>query len=58
MKNRYSESCREYIYVGVGTWKDSKLKLMDVHVSHTLGWFGELEHLKIATRLIGESFEL
>ena len=36
--------------------KDYRVKLMDLHSSDTLGDV-ELEHLKIETRLIGESFE-
>jgi hypothetical protein len=31
---------REYIYVGVGGMKDYKVKLMDLHVSDTLGSVG------------------
>jgi hypothetical protein len=38
--------------------KDKKLKLRDLHDSHTLGSVGVrgLEHLKIETRLIDERF--
>jgi len=36
--------------------EDSKLKLRDLHTSHTLGSSGD-EHLKIETRLIDERFE-
>ena len=36
MNNRYSERYREYIFVGVGAMKDSKLKLIDLCVSYTL----------------------
>jgi hypothetical protein len=42
--------------MSVGDVKDYKLKLRNLHVSHTLGWSWtlELEHLKIETRLIDE----
>ena len=46
--------------MGVGAMKDLKLKLMDLRTSLTLaytGLRGELEHLRIETRSIGESFE-
>ena len=40
MNNRSNESYREYIYVGVGSMKDEKLKLMDLRDSYTLGYVG------------------
>jgi hypothetical protein len=39
-------------YMSVGVMRDEKLKLRDLHVSHTLR-----EHLKIETRLRGGRFE-
>jgi hypothetical protein len=41
--------------MSVGVMKDYKLKLRELHVSHTL-LYGRLEHLKIETRLIDERF--
>jgi hypothetical protein len=34
--NQQSERYRQNIYVGVGVMKDYKLKLRNLHVSHTL----------------------
>jgi hypothetical protein len=54
--------------MSVGEIKDQKLNLRNLHVSHVLDcssnnptnnpvtMFGELEHLKIKTRLIDEKF--
>ncbi len=41
--------------MSVGVMKDQKLKMRNLHVSHT-GLFGGLEHLKIKTRLTDEMF--
>ena len=38
----------------VGVMKDEKLKVRNLHSSHILGLLGELEHLKIETRLIDD----
>ncbi len=43
--------------MSVGVTKDYKLKVRNLHSSHTLGWSClELEHLKTETRLISEMF--
>jgi hypothetical protein len=42
--------------MNVGAMKDVRLKMRNLLVSDTLGFFGELEHLKIETRLIDEMF--
>ena len=38
---RYSERCREYLYMSVGVMRDSKLDLRDLHVSDTPGSTGD-----------------
>ncbi len=43
--------------MSVGVMKNQNLKVRNLHVSDTLGLIGELEHLKIETRLIDEKFE-
>ena len=41
----------------VSEMKDEKVKMRDLHTSHTLGdLLEELEYLKIETRLIDEKF--
>jgi len=42
--------------MNVGVMKDYKLKLRNLHTVYTLGDSGELEYLKIKTRLIDEKF--
>ena len=43
--------------MGVGVMRDWKLKLRDLHASHTLGLRGGRGHLKIETRVRGKRFE-